>query len=74
MIKSFRGHTTCMGEDYAELYVDMISLLDTFNRIATEEEAIQILIAEENDLTNELIQFTKTVVDIRKGHIGQTSD
>ena len=26
MIKTFRGHTTCIGEDYAELYIDMISL------------------------------------------------
>lgn len=74
MIKTFRGHTTCMGEHYAELYIDMISILDTFNRIATEEKDIQILIAEEDELSEELIQFTKTVVDIRKGHIGQTSD
>ena len=74
MIKTFRGHTTCIGEDYAELYIDMISLLDTFNRIATEEEAIQILIAEDNELIKELVQFTKTVVDISNGHIGQTSD
>lgn len=74
MIKSFNGHTTFIGEDYVEAYADMISVINSFNRLASEEEEVQKLIAEDNKLIKELVQFTKTVLDISNGHIGQTSD
>ena len=74
MIKSFNGHTTFIGEDYVEAYADMVSVINTFNRLASEEEEVQKVIAEDNELIKELTQFARTLLDISNGHIGQTSD
>ena len=53
MIKSFNGHTTFIGESYVEAYADMTSVINSFNRLAIEEEEIQKLIAEDNELIKE---------------------